>query len=56
MSGADYPYVHTDTGSCRYDAGLSEAYVPGGSVNITAYKEDELLKAVAFTGPVSVAF
>lgn len=56
MDNMSYPYLAQDTGSCRYDASQSIAYVPGGSVNITAYDEDELTHAVAFTGPVSIAF
>jgi hypothetical protein len=45
-----------DSGSCKFNNQKVVAYAPGGSVNITAYDEDELTRAVAFEGPVSVAF
>jgi cathepsin H len=41
-SEVDYPYLAEDTGSCRFDNQRVVAYAPGGSINITAYDEDEL--------------
>lgn len=35
---------------------MATVKVLGGSVNITAYNEDELLHAVYETGPVSVCY
>ena len=51
-----YPYLAKDSGSCRYDTTMNAAYVPGGSRNITAGDEDELLRAVAFEGPVAIGY
>lgn len=60
-----YPYKGVD-GNCSFDASSTEQVVPmadgvgivvpGGSVNLTAGDEDELLYTIATVGPVSVAF
>eukprot|EP00745_Piridium_sociabile_P003645 TRINITY_DN121232_c0_g1_i1.p1 TRINITY_DN121232_c0_g1~~TRINITY_DN121232_c0_g1_i1.p1 ORF type:complete len:395 (+),score=27.59 TRINITY_DN121232_c0_g1_i1:73-1257(+) len=46
--------------ACRFKNSSNEGYVggivPGGSVNITAFDETELLQAVATMGPVSIAY
>lgn len=51
----DYPYEGVDR-PCRYKTDRVNATVPGGSVNITAYNETELLVTVGTVGPVSIAF
>lgn len=50
-----YPYEGVD-GSCKFDGSNIAAKIPLGSVNITAYSENELQQAVAINGPVSIAF
>lgn len=54
-SEGDYPYQAVQ-GDCKYDPLNAVAWAPRGAVNITALNEDELTDALAFTGPVSVAF
>jgi len=53
--GNAYPYTAKD-GPCKFRPEFVGAYVPGGPFNITEYDEEELLYAVAYSGPVSVAF
>ena len=53
-SEEEYPYTALD-GTCRTDLPLY-ASVPFGSANITYQDEDELAAAVAYIGPVSIAF
>ncbi len=43
-------------GTCRFKKSAIVASVPGGSVNITAYDEQQILQAVGSVGPVSMAF
>jgi len=52
---AEYYYKAAD-GTCAFKKNGIGAKVLGGSVNITAYDEDELLQAVGNVGPVAVAF
>jgi len=51
----DYFYKAAD-GTCAVKKNGIGAKVLGGSVNITAYDEKELLQAVGSVGPVAVAF
>jgi cathepsin H len=53
-SEEEYPYTAQD-GACRTDI-PHYAFVPFGSANITYQDEEELAAAVAFAGPVSIAF
>ena len=52
---ATYPYTAVTGPKCK-----KGSYLPGATVafvyNITAFDEDELLRAVALEGPVSIAF
>lgn len=50
-----YPYK-AETQDCKFDRSKIVAKVPHGAVNITALNEAELADAIAFKGPVSVAF
>jgi cathepsin H len=50
-----YPYEGKDH-KCRYTGKDIGVKVPRGAHNITAYDETELTLAVAFTGPVSIAY
>ena len=43
-------------GTCRFQKSDIVASAPGGSVNITAYDEQQILEAVGSVGPVSIAF
>lgn len=51
----NYPYK-AETQDCKFNPDHIAAQVPYGSVNITALDEGELADAIAFKGPVSVAF
>ena len=53
-SEEEYLYTAQD-GVCRADI-PRYAFVPFGSANITYQDEEELAAAVAFAGPVSIAF
>lgn len=53
-SESEYPYTAED-GTCRTDI-PRYAFAPFGSANITYQDEEELAAAVAFVGPVSIAF
>jgi len=50
-----YPYKAVDEPTCSFNPNQVASRVIG-SVNITQGDEDELLDAIAFVGPVSIAF
>jgi cathepsin H len=52
---ANYPYLAND-GTCYYEDQMKTMEVIGGSVNITAGDEEEMMHAVFRHGPVSVAY
>ena len=45
-----------DGDKCEYNRAERILSLPGGSVNITAFDEVELLNAVGTVGPVTIAF
>ena len=55
QSEETYPYKAVDQ-PCSFNPDLIVAKVPGGAVNITALDPIALRDAIAFKGPVSVAF